>query len=129
MIQKSIRFQSVQMDTETTSFRVKDKSFVNVSKDMYVRESDSGMWKIVDKNVARTKFILTLFQMLMIFLVILSCILNISFGNGNSEMWVSFLGLAFGAILPNPKVKKIVSNSHIKDSSNSTASSEIGVNV
>jgi len=118
---------------EEISFAVKDKTFINVGKDVHLRQNSGGMWKVIDRNIARTKFILTLFQMFMIFIIIVSCILNISFGNGNGEMWVSFLGLAFGAILPNPKVKKVLANSHIKEtppSNSSTATtSEIGVTV
>jgi len=110
------------MDSETV-FKVKDKTFININEDILLRQNSEGMWKIVDKNVTRTKFILTIFQMFMIFLVIVCCILNISFKNGNSEMWVSFLGLAFGAILPNPKAKKILTDSNFKGNASSTSSS------
>lgn len=76
-------------------------------------EIDEGEKKFVNIYVTRTKFLLTLFQMFVILIVLVCCILNISFKNGNSEMWVSFLGLAFGAVLPNPKVKKLFSNSYV----------------
>jgi len=47
-------------------------------------------------------------QMIVLFIVIISCIVNLSVHNGNSEMWVSLFGYSLGAILPPPKIKRAI---------------------
>ncbi len=86
-----------------------------VSNEVLLRQNSKGQWKVVEKNASKTKTYVTLFQMFVILLVILTCIVNISLENGNSEMWVSFMGLAFGAVLPGPKAKRL-GNSMLKSS-------------
>ena len=62
-------------------------------------------WKVFGHNIPRSEVVF-ITQMIIITLVIISCIINLSVQNGNPEMWVSFFGLAFGAMLPPPKLKR-----------------------
>lgn len=72
------------------------------------RDGSEDSLNSIHETVTKLKFFVTVFQLFTIFFVILSCILCLALGKGNSEMWISFFGLAFGAILPAPKVKKLL---------------------
>ena len=47
------------------------------------------------------------FQVIILYIVIITCIINLSLRNGTSELWVSPLSYSLGCILPSPKIKKI----------------------
>ena len=47
------------------------------------------------------------FQVIILYIVIITCIINLSLRNGTSELWVSLLSYSLGCILPSPKIKKI----------------------
>ena len=67
--------------------------------------NDNATWKMFGHKVPRSEVVF-ICQMIIICGVIISCIVNLSLKNGNAEMWVSFFGYAFGAMLPPPKIKK-----------------------
>ena len=48
-------------------------------------------------------------QIAIIFIVVITSLLNISLSDQNMELWISLLGSAFGCILPSPKLRKIKS--------------------
>ena len=97
-------------------FTFDNKILTPVSKKIVLRQNSQGQWNVINKAASKTKIFVTLFQMFVILLVLITCIVNISLKNGNSEMWVSFLGLAFGAVLPGPKAKRYLSNSLLRKS-------------
>ena len=66
-------------------------------------------WKVFGHEVPRSE-VVYICQMIIITGVIISCIVNLSLKNGNAEMWVSFFGYAFGAMLPPPKLRKAFGN-------------------
>ena len=45
-------------------------------------------------------------QIIILYVVILTCIVNLSMNVGNNELWVSLLSYSLGCILPSPKVRK-----------------------
>jgi len=45
-------------------------------------------------------------QVIIIYIVVITCIANLSLDNGKSELWVSLLGYCLGCMLPSPKVKR-----------------------
>lgn len=45
-------------------------------------------------------------QIIILYIIIITCIINLSLGNG-SEMWLILLSTSIGAILPNPKLKSV----------------------
>ena len=47
------------------------------------------------------------FQVIILYIVIITCIINLSLKNGTSELWVSLLSYSLGCILPSSKIKKI----------------------
>jgi hypothetical protein len=46
-------------------------------------------------------------QLTIITIVVIACIINLSLKNGNTELWVSFLSLGIGFVIPHPKVKTV----------------------
>ncbi len=64
-------------------------------------------WKLLGHTVPKGQ-VVYFCQVFIIIIVIISCIINLSLQNGNSEMWVSFFGYSFGAMLPPPKIKKAI---------------------
>jgi hypothetical protein len=44
-------------------------------------------------------------QMLLIYIVIITCIINLSIGNGESNLWTALLSSCLGYILPAPSIK------------------------
>lgn len=44
-------------------------------------------------------------QMIVVYIIIITSIVNLSLKNGSSELWISLLSSAIGYILPNPSLK------------------------
>ena len=92
------------------------------SEDSASNTNRTVTWKIFGSNIPRSQ-VVYICQMLVITTVIISCIVNLSLKNGNAEMWVSFFGYAFGAMLPPPKIKKDSGKSKNNNNLQSSASS------
>lgn len=45
-------------------------------------------------------------QIIILYIVIITCIINLSCNNGKNELWVSLLSYSLGCLLPSPKLKK-----------------------
>ena len=45
-------------------------------------------------------------QILIIYIVILTCLINLSVGTGESNLWTALLGSCLGYIMPNPSMSK-----------------------
>lgn len=71
-------------------------------------------------NVCQCSAIGYTLQMLMIFTVIVTCLVNLSLSSEHSTLWVAFLSSCLGYILPQPKLKRIKNNNNINDSSSET---------
>jgi uncharacterized membrane protein AbrB (regulator of aidB expression) len=46
-------------------------------------------------------------QIVLIYIVIITCIINLSIGNGESNLWTALLSSCLGYILPAPSIKNI----------------------
>ncbi len=44
-------------------------------------------------------------QVIVIIIVIIASIINLSYQNGDSNMWTALLSCSIGYVLPNPKIK------------------------
>ena len=60
-------------------------------------------------------------QIIILYIVIITCIINLSYNNNNgkSELWVSLLSYSLGCLLPSPKIK----NNHMNNGTNSSEAS------
>ena len=45
-------------------------------------------------------------QIILIYIVVVACIVNLSVGNGNSNLWTALLSSCLGYLLPNPSMKE-----------------------
>ncbi len=52
-------------------------------------------------------------QVLIVYIVVFTSIVNLSINNGDSNLWIALLGSCLGYILPSPKLKatKVVTQS------------------
>jgi hypothetical protein len=46
-------------------------------------------------------------QAVLLYIVIITCIINLSIDNGNSNLWTALLSSCLGYMLPNPNLKKM----------------------
>ncbi len=64
---------------------------------------DSDRWFIWGKEVPKQE-IVYLSQVTILYLVIITCIVNLSIDN-TTQLWSSLLATALGILLPNPSIK------------------------
>ena len=69
------------------------------------RSRSNESWTLLGKKVAKTE---TVFfsQIIIIYIVVITCIVNLSLEKGNSNLWTALLSSSLGYLLPNPKIKK-----------------------
>lgn len=62
-------------------------------------------WNLCGKKVSRSAVVFFC-QIIILYISILTCFVNLTVKNGPTELWISILSLSLGSILPSPKVKK-----------------------
>lgn len=62
-------------------------------------------WNLCGKKVSRSAVVFFC-QIIILYISILTCFINLTVKNGPTELWISILSLSLGSILPSPKVKK-----------------------
>ena len=69
------------------------------------RSRSGESWTLLGKKVAKSE---TVFfsQIIIIYIVVITCIVNLSLDKGNSNLWTALLSSSLGYLLPNPKIKK-----------------------
>lgn len=80
--------------------------FIRSSASSDIGSHHSQTWNLFGEKLPRSE-VVYFCQVTIIAIVIIACIVNLSLQNGNSEMWVSFFGYAFGALLPPPNIKSL----------------------
>ena len=68
-------------------------------------ESHSDKWHLLGTHVPQAE-IFYFCQMIMVYIIIITSIINLSVQNGSTELWVSLLSSSIGYALPNPRLKK-----------------------
>ena len=66
-------------------------------------------FRIFGKRVRKPEVVF-ICQVIILYIVIITCIINLSLKNGTSELWVSLLSYSLGCLLPSPKIKKLSLN-------------------
>ena len=61
-------------------------------------------WKVFGRDVSRSAATFAC-QIFILYACILTCLVNLSVGNGSHDLWITLLSLSLGTILPSPKVK------------------------
>lgn len=82
-------------------------------------------WNLCGRRVSRSAVVFFC-QIIILYISILTCFVNLTIKNGPTELWISILSLSLGSILPSPKVKKPVrstqrSSAHLSEDINSPA--------
>ena len=74
----------------------------------------SVVWKVGGREFSRTAVVFTC-QVIVLYLAIITCFVNLTVANGPTELWITILSLSLGSLLPSPKVKKLIpaSPSHV----------------
>lgn len=72
----------------------------------------SKLFRFFGKQVPKAETVF-ISQVIILYIVIITCIVNLSFKNGISELWVSLLSYSLGCLLPSPQLKKIYSQRNV----------------
>lgn len=67
----------------------------------------SAVWKVGGREFSRTAVVFTC-QVIVLYIAILTCFVNLTVANGPTELWIAILSLSLGSLLPSPKVKKLL---------------------
>jgi hypothetical protein len=66
--------------------------------------SETSYIKLCGKETSKGHCVFTC-QMVLIYIVIITCIINLSIENGESNLWTALLSSCLGYILPAPSIK------------------------
>ena len=62
-------------------------------------------WTLFGSKFSRTALVF-LCQVIILYISIITCFVNLTIRNGPNELWITVLSLSLGTILPSPKVRK-----------------------
>ena len=63
-------------------------------------------WTLFGSKFSRTALVF-LCQVIILYISIITCFVNLTVCNGPNELWITVLSLSLGTKLPSPKVRKI----------------------
>lgn len=92
------------MDT-TESREPERESFIQFPKPDEENRSNGDRWHLLGTRVPQAE-IVYFCQMIIVYVIIITSIVNLSLQNGTSELWISLLSSCIGYALPSPKLKK-----------------------
>ena len=78
-------------------------------------------WTLFGSKFSRMALVL-LCQVIILYISIITCLVNLTVRNGPNELWITILSLSLGTILPSPKIKKIAEGGSSSSSSLSSKS-------
>lgn len=61
-------------------------------------------WKLCGYGINQSQ-VVYFSQIIILYVIIITCILNLSLKNGDSNLWTALLSSSIGLILPNPRIK------------------------
>jgi len=71
-----------------------------------VNDIDSiRQWQIFGKTIPKNEAIF-ICQVVILYIIIITCIVNLSIGNGDSNLWTALLSSSMGIMLPAPTLSK-----------------------
>ena len=92
------------MDT-TESREPESESFIHFPKHDEENRSNGKRWHLLGTRVPQAE-IVYFCQMIIVYVIIITSIINLSLQNGSSELWISLRSSCIGYALPSPKLKK-----------------------
>lgn len=67
--------------------------------------SDKEVWNVFGYSLPKPE-VVYFSQIIILYIVITVCLVNLCIQNGKSELWCSLLSAAIGYMLPNPSIKR-----------------------
>ena len=89
--------------TNSQPTRSERETFIHVPQDE--TQPNGERWHFLGTRVPQAE-IVYFCQMLIVYIIIITSIINLSLENGSSELWISLLSSCIGYSLPSPKLKK-----------------------
>jgi hypothetical protein len=62
-------------------------------------------WTLLGKKIVKSEGVF-FSQIIIIYITVITCMINLTLNNGNSNFWTALLSSSLGYLLPNPKIKK-----------------------
>ena len=81
------------------------ESFIHFPKHGEENRSNGERLHLLGTRVPQAE-IVYFCQMIIVYVIIITSIINLSLQNGSSELWISLLSSCIGYALPSPKLKK-----------------------
>ena len=78
---------------------------VDINSTMSSTSISSRLWKIFGKTIPKNEVIF-ICQVVILYIVIITCIVNLSLGNGDSNLWTALLSSSMGIMLPAPTLSR-----------------------
>ena len=133
MAEKKDEYISLERTTATTQ-TVEDPYTIRPSRDFFEGASSNSRrnsvsldetWSVFNKKFSRAGVVFFC-QVIILYVCIGTCLVNVSLSNGPKELWITLLSFSLGSILPSPKAKKrkipFQSQQHNPSSSSSNSS-------
>ena len=79
---------------------------VETSESTSVDEEGSLRWSTTCCGKAPKKEIIYFCQVVLIYIVVIACLINLSLGTGLDALWSSLMSGSIGYLLPSPKITK-----------------------
>lgn len=67
-------------------------------------DNSNRSWKMFGKKVPQSEMVY-IGQIVMLYIIILTCLTNLSIGNGDSNLYTALLSSSLGYMLPSPSLK------------------------
>ena len=67
--------------------------------------SDRDVWNVFGYHIPKLELVY-LSQVIALYIIIITCLVNLSIQNGSSELWCTLLSASIGYLLPNPSLKR-----------------------
>lgn len=67
--------------------------------------SEKEVWNILGYFIPKQEVVF-FSQTIILYIVIITSLINLSLQNGDQNLWISFLSASIGYLLPNPSIKK-----------------------
>lgn len=61
------------------------------------------LWNIVGRKIPKSEAVF-FSQIVILYITIITCLINLSVGNGNSNLWTALLSSCIGYMLPSPDI-------------------------
>jgi Trk-type K+ transport system membrane component len=61
--------------------------------------------EIFGRRISKSQIVFVV-QVIIIYMIIITCLFNLTFHNGENQLWTALLSSSIGYILPAPRLKK-----------------------